>query len=265
MLSAKRVFKLHSHNAILKVLAGFGRSLNRLYENRNHDIYSNGELTILRKISGLNPTVIIDGGANTGEYSLLANQYNHDCKIYSFEPVEETFQCLTENVKKYKNIIPVRKGLYYKNCSCEINVFNSLEHSSIYDIQGLNYKSKQKLEIELVCGDDFMEQNDIDSIDFLKLDIEGAEYDALIGFENSIRNGKIKAIQFEYGYINISTKKLLIDYYNFFEANGYLVGKIFPRTVEFRKYEFKYEDFIGPNFIAVKKSETELIRSLLTK
>jgi hypothetical protein len=67
------------------------------------------------------------------------------------------------------------------------------------------------------------------------------------------------------GYINISTKKLLIDFYSFFEANGYVLGKIFPKTVEFRKYEFKYEDFIGPNFIAVKKAETNLINSLSKK
>ena len=107
-----------------------------------------------------------------------------------------------------------------------------------------------------------MRNQNIASVDFLKLDVEGAEYDALLGFENAIKQGTIKAVQFEYGYINISTKKLLIDYYTFFEANGYVLGKVFPKMVEFRKYHFKYEDFIGPNFIAVKKTETELIKML---
>lgn len=263
MLSAKRLFKQHTHNAFFKVLAGFGRSLNRLYENRNHDLYSNGELRVIRTIAGLKPSVIIDGGANVGKYSLLLNQFNPGCAIYSFEPVDSTFRLLTENVKKYNTIRPVKKGLFRENCSKEINVFRASEHSSVVDIQGLAVGPVEKQTIELVRGDDFMKENDIESVDFLKLDIEGAEYDALIGFENSIRNGKIKAIQFEYGYINISTKKLLIDYYNFFETYGYVVGKIFPKGVEFRKYAFKYEDFLGPNFIAVKKSETALIRSLL--
>ena len=99
-------------------------------------------------------------------------------------------------------------------------------------------------------------------IDFLKLDIEGAEYDALLGFENAFKDGIIKLVQFEYGFINISTKKLLIDYYTFFEANGYILGKVFPKNVEFRNYNVKHEDFIGPNFIAVKKTETELINIL---
>jgi FkbM family methyltransferase len=265
MSAIKRLFKKNSHNTFFKVLAGFGRGLNRLYENRNHDFYSNGELTILKKISSFNPSVIIDGGANVGEYALLINKFNPACKIYSFEPVENTFQELSGNTKGYDNIIAVKKGLFKDNCSKEINIFNSHAHSSIYDLEGLAEKPNQKQTIDLIRGDDFINEHKIDCVDFLKIDIEGAEYDALMGFENSIKNGKIKAIQFEYGYINISTKKLLIDFYNFFEANNYVVGKIFPKTVAFRKYEFKYEDFIGPNFIAVKKTETELINLLSKK
>jgi FkbM family methyltransferase len=262
MSALKRIFKRNSHNSFFKGLAGFGRALNRLYENRNHDIYSNGELTVLKKISKTNPSIIFDGGANVGDYSAMASQTIPNCKIYAFEPVEATFQKLVGNMHHNSSVKPVMKGLFRENTSLEINLYKADEHSSLYDIQGLPEKSNQKQTIKLVRGDDFMQENNIDTIDFLKLDVEGAEYDALQGFEKCIKNGKVKAIQFEYGYINISTKKLLIDFYNFFEANGYVVGKIFPKKVEFRKYNFIYEDFIGPNFIAVKKSETALIESL---
>ena len=262
MSTLKRIFKQNTHNSFFKALAGFGRSLNRLYENRNHDIYSNGEITVLKKIARTNPKLIIDAGANVGDYSILANQIMPACKIYAFEPVEATFEYLQSNIKDLKNVVPIKKGLFKENCELAINLFASNEHSSIYDIEGLPIGSDQQQKIELVRGDDFIKDNQIDSIDFLKLDVEGAEYDALLGFENAIKHGAIKAVQFEYGYINISTKKLLVDYYNFFEANGYIVGKIFPKLVEFRKYHFKYEDFIGPNFIAVKKTETELIKML---
>ena len=262
MSTLKRVFKQNTHNSFFKALAGLGRSLNRLYENRNHDIYSNGEITVLKKIATMNPTLIIDGGANVGDYSVMANQIMPDCKIYAFEPVEATFQHLLSNIKDLKNVVPIKKGLFKENCELSINLFASNEHSSIYDIEGLPQSSNQKQTIALVRGDDFMRNQNIASVDFLKLDVEGAEYDALLGFETAIKNGAIKAVQFEYGYINISTKKLLIDYYTFFEANGYVLGKVFPKIVEFRKYHFKYEDFIGPNFIAVKKTETALIKML---
>jgi FkbM family methyltransferase len=265
MSKLKRFFKRNTHNNFLKALAGFGRVLNRLYENRNHDTYSNGEFTVLKKIVKFNPSVIIDGGANIGSYSLLINQLSPNPRVYSFEPVKSTFEKLKKNVAACNNIIPVEKGLYKENCTKEINIFLSDTHSSLYDIQGLPYESSGKQTIELVSGDDFMKQNNISEIDFLKIDIEGSEYDAILGFDENITKGTIKAIQFEYGYINISTKKLLVDYYNYFESKGYIIGKIFPKIVEFRKYEFKYEDFIGPNFIAVKKTETELINALKRK
>jgi FkbM family methyltransferase len=265
MSGIKRFFKQNSHNTVFKAFAGFGRSLNRFYENRNHDIFSNGEGVVLKKISGTNPSVIIDGGANIGDYSLLINSIIPKAKVYSFEPVEGTFTRLLENVKNIENIKPVKKGLFKENCSSQINLFDSDEHSSLYDIEGLNNKPGKSQRIDLICGDDFLSENKLGLVDFLKLDIEGAEYDALLGFKESIAAGRIKAVQFEYGYINITTKRLLIDYYSYFESNNYIVGKIFPKVVEFRKYDFKYEDFIGPNFIAVKKTETELIKLLANK
>lgn len=264
-MKLKRFFKRNTHNNFFKALAGFGRALNRLYENKNYDIYSNGELTILRKISKLSPSVIIDGGANIGSYSLLANNLNPNTQIYAFEPVKSTFAKLKENTSHRNNIVCIEKGLYRNNCTKEINLFVSDTHSSIIDIQGWKYDSKEKQTIELIRGDDFLKANNIKVVDFLKIDVEGAEYDAILGFEEHIDKGVIKMIQFEYGYINISTKKLLLDFYNYFESKGYLLGKIFPKTVEFRKYEFKYEDFLGPNFIAVKKTETELIKLLMKK
>lgn len=264
-MKVKRIFKRNTHNNFFKTLAGFGRALNRLYENRNHDIYSNGELVILRRISKLNPSVIIDGGANIGSYSLLANEINSNTKIYSFEPVKSTFEKLKENTRHISNIVPIEKGLYKENGSIEINLFASDTHSSIFDIRGLQHNSKNKQTIELISGDNFLKKHKIKEVDFLKVDVEGAEYDAILGFREHIDKGKVKMIQFEYGYINITAKKLLIDFYNYFESKGYMLGKVFPKTVEFRKYEFKHEDFIGPNFIAVKKTETELIKLLMKK
>ena len=98
----------------------------------------------------------------------------------------------------------------------EINLFDSNTHSSIFDINKGMTESNKNTTIELIKGDSFLTDAKIDYVDFLKLDVEGAEYDAIVGFEESLKSGKIRAIQFEYGYINIVTKKLLIDFYNLF-------------------------------------------------
>lgn len=155
MIKAKRFFKRNTHNKFFKVLAGFGRVLNRLYENWNHDIYSNGELTILKKISKFNPSVIIDGGANIGDYSLLVNELNPNTLIYAFEPVKSTFEKLKSNTSHLTNIFPIEKGLFRNNCFKEINIYPSDAHSSVFELQGLQYESTKKQSIELINGDDF--------------------------------------------------------------------------------------------------------------
>lgn len=264
MSKLKVFFRKNSHLPIFEALAGFGRSLNRFYENRNHDIRSNGELVIIQKIQTLNPKIIVDGGANIGKYSQLLRQYTK-ADIHAFEPVADTFRILQNNLNGKPGFHLHQAGLYKENCNREINLFKSNTHSSIYDIQGLNYQSISKAHIQLITGDEFMRNEKLEKIDFLKLDLEGAEYDALTGFHDALSRQAITAIQFEYGYINITTKKLLLDYYQFFEQYGYQIGKIFPKTVEFRRYDFKYEDFLGPNFIAVRKSDLKLIHLLERK
>ncbi|NJN43191.1 MAG: FkbM family methyltransferase [Flammeovirgaceae bacterium] len=246
----------------MKPLAGLGRSLNRLYENRNHDAYSNGEARVLQKLLLSNPKIILDVGANVGQYAEMAHSICAQAKIYSFEPVKATFEILSKKMSGNEQVMCIKKGLYKESRKVKINIYPGSEHSSFHDIKGVSYEVVQQEEIETTTGDQFMKEMDIEKVDLLKLDVEGAEMDALLGFSVALASQKIRLVQFEYGYINITSKVLLADYYDFFEKYGYRIGKIYPKSVEFKKYEHKHEDFIGPNFLAVHKDDTELIRLL---
>ena len=256
----KRLFKRNTHNLLFKALAGFGRSMNRFYENRNHDVFSNGEYTVLKKLRKIEPKVIFDVGANIGNYAELIIKTNPTAQILCFEPVHKTFSILKKNLSHHANKITfVQKGLFKENTTREINLYPENEHASLFDIKGLDYKIVEKEMIDLVSCDSFMNQEQFGGVDFIKLDLEGGEMDALHGMQNALTNGKIRAIQFEYGYINTTTKNLLVDYYDFFKKYDYILGKIYPKSVEFRDYKHKHEDFIGPNFIALHKDDSELI------
>jgi len=260
----KRLFKNNTHNLLFKLIAGVGTNVNRLYENRNHDALSNGELTVLKKLSKVHPNIIFDVGANKGHYAKLILDTNPDAHIYCFEPVNDTYAILERSFGDQvpSNVTLIKKGLYKVNSDFEINIFPSNEHASLFDLRGINYSYIRKEKIDLVSLDSFAENHRIGSIDFVKLDLEGAEMDALLGMKNALSMKKIRAIQFEYGYINVTTRNLLADYYDFFKKYDYVIGKIYPKTVEFRDYRIKHEDFIGPNYIAVRKDDSELIRLL---
>jgi len=262
----KRLFKANTRNFFFKALAGFGRSIYRFYENRNHDIFSNGEVYVLKQLSHLNPKIILDVGANIGNWGREAAHLCQSATIYCFEPVPATFDKLNSMIQSehIANIKTIMKGIYSKTTNIQINQFiSSDEHASLYDVKGAGYITSEATLIDLINGDEFLNAEKFDFVDFVKLDIEGAEMDALQGFVKSIKKRKIRMIQFEYGYINITTKNLLLDYYEFFEEYGYILGKLYPKHVEFRKYSFKDEDFIGPNYIAIRNDDDEL-KALLT-
>jgi len=259
----KRLFKRNTHNLLFKYLAGCGRSINRMYENSEHNMHYNGELELIKKLGTLEPKVIIDAGANKGMYATYLAEHCPTAQIYAFEPVGSTFDILQDGLAQYAHVQCIQQGLFSESCKKEINIFNSDTHASLVEIQGLNQNFDKKEEIQLIKGAEFIAEKGIEEIDFIKMDIEGAEYEAMMGFEELIKAQKIRMIQFEYGYINITTKVLLLDFYRFFKQKGYIIGKIFPKSVEFRKYEFKYENFLGSNYVAIREDDSELKDLLL--
>jgi hypothetical protein len=111
-------------------------------------------------------------------------------------------------------------------------------------------------------GDDYCATHGIDHIDFLKLDVEGAELLALRGFRQMLGAGQIDVIQFEYGSVNILPRVLLKDIVEFLTEHGYVVGKVYPTYIDYKPYELKDEDFLGPNYLAIRQGCDDL-RALL--
>lgn len=262
MLAIKRLFKRNTHNLFFKLLSTAGRSINRFYENRNHDIQSNGEEWLIKQISKIHPALIFDVGANIGKYCLLAKKHNPTTQVVCFEPVKSTFLKLKSIVDTLANVTLVNAGLFDENKKITINIYPSHTHASVFNLKAVPYECTGKEEIGLISGDDYVNDHKIEFIDLLKLDVEGAELNVIKGFKNALAQKKIRIIQFEYGYINVTTKNLLVDYYEYLTQFGYIIGKLYPKKVEFRGYQHKHEDFIGPNMIAIAGDDVELKKLL---
>lgn len=253
------------HSQLFQIIAQKCTKYLSFYENSNYNQYSNGESFVLKTIADLfnkeEQICLFDVGANQGYYSLMANEILKNTQIHSFEIISKTVDKLKENTKEYKNIYINDFGLSDKNEKIEVFYYPEADTlSTIYEYpHGLN---KLKMMGKTITGDEYIEKNSITNINFLKIDVEGSENLVLDGFIKSFQQRKIDIVQFEYGKINILTHYLLLDFYNFFSEKDYVVGKIYPNYVDFRDYSLDDENFIGPNYLAIKKEKKDYIEAL---
>jgi len=137
---------------------------------------------------------VIDIGANIGYYTLLlAKLVGPKGKVISFEPDPTSFKILKKNIKanNFKNIVPENKAIADKNR--EINFYISKKDTRFHQIFD-NPDNKKILRIRAITLDQYLKKFS-GRIDFVKIDIEGAEPLALQGMEKTIKkNRNIKII-----------------------------------------------------------------------
>jgi len=195
-----------------------------------------------------NPSVIIDAGANIGSVSLDLNFWFPDADIYAFEPVKETFDILTKNTAAKNKIHPVYKGLGTKNE--KINIFLSWENTiNSLKITEVNQGIMGSEEVHIIRLDEFLQQERLTTIDILKIDVEGFEFEVLEGCGTLI-NDNIKCIYLEVGYTREPTKVYFSDVEIFMENNGFELCGIY----ETKRNAFSKHQLWFSNHLYIKKA-----------
>jgi FkbM family methyltransferase len=101
--------------------------------------------------------------------------------------------------------------------------------------------------------DDIIEEHELSAIDFVKIDVEGAELLVLKGAEASLRCGRIKAISFEFGSGNVNSRTFFRDFWDFLRGYGFCIARILPggQILKIESYDEDLEYFRGStNYVA---------------
>ena len=130
--------------------------------------------------------IAIDCGANVGE--ITCRLAKTGAQVYAFEPNPYAFAKLTERVRNFKNVVCYNSGVWDKNTTVPLYFHQEAKHddefwsfgSSIVQ-EKINIDKSHFVNVELIDLIEFIEGLK-KPVDFLKMDIEGAEIEVLEKF-----------------------------------------------------------------------------------
>lgn len=146
------------------------------------------EVYKLRK--SLQAKTIVDVGANVGLFSIYALLKTPKAKIYAIEADPVVFQELSKNFQanKLTNKIQIF-NLAMTSTPGKIILYRAAHSgwSSLFD--DLGAKAGLRVEVDATNLSLFCKKYNLEKIDYLKVDIEGAEYDFILGDRDFFHNG----------------------------------------------------------------------------
>ncbi|MDP4286114.1 MAG: FkbM family methyltransferase [Bacteroidota bacterium] len=179
--------------------------------------------------------IVFDVGANIGELTLLfSSAVGKRGQVHSFEPTPETFNKLSTIIKiaNKKNVRLNNKAVAQHKGNADFNVYEE-EYSSWntfakrpLENYGIKIAPPLSIVVPVISIDDYCRENFIESIDLLKIDVEGAELNVLKGAERMFQEKKISQCVFEFGQTIFDMGNTITEFEDFFKLKGYKVYNV---------------------------------------
>ena len=165
-----------------------------------------------------NDAVVFDIGAFKGDTAyFFSKKCSNKARIYAFEPDENNYKILLKIKDKYKLNNVITKNILLSNAEKEIDFISMIENTPT-------------IKKNAITIDKFVEENNIEKIDYIKMDVEGAEKNILEGAIKTIKKFKPSlAIAIYHG-----GKLFMEDFYNI---------PIFIKNVINEDYEYYIRTF----------------------
>ena len=193
------------------------------------------QMDIFRALINEGDTVI-ELGAHIGYISVYFSQLaGPSGKVYVFEPGVNNLPYTRANLghSRIKNIELIEKAVSNENGTATFYLENitGQSNSLVKDyrvtkkIQSKTFTELQKnsVEVETIKLDDFLSQRNINRVDFVKIDIEGAEYLAIQGMKETLARFKPKMM------IEVTENHEAL--FNLLKANNYIIVDEFSQLV----------------------------------
>lgn len=208
-------------------------------------------------ILGIKNPVAIDAGANLGDWTAKLLECLPDSIIYTFEPSKLAFEKLQSRFSTDHRVSNINLALGKESTSSILYADKSgsgLGSLTKRRVEHFNIEFKHQEKVETKTLDSWLDESQVAvSPNILKMDVEGHEYDLLLGATQSLKN--IKIVQFEFGGCNIDTRTFFQDFWYFFKNLNFEIYRLSPsKLILIEKYSECEESFRATNYFAVRSN-----------
>ena len=222
---------------------------------------SNGEdmvQTIALRTAASRAT-IFDVGANVGDWTAALREISANLQIrahiHAFEPCRETFAQLSQRTGDWADVSLVNKACSRRAGSAMMHVYGSGFGTNSLSEPIDDYRAVSE-EVRVTTVDLYCKTNGIETIDLLKIDAEGHDFEVIAGTSEMLDRHAIRILQFEYNHRWMGSRNYLRDVFSFLTPRGYMIGKLSGPHVEFYPYwRWELETYTEGNYIACSEHD----------
>jgi FkbM family methyltransferase len=175
--------------------------------------------------------VVLDVGANRGDYARKVRELAPDARVFAFEPHPVTFPHLLAAARD--------GGFTAVNAACgeepgTLTLYDyagsdtGTQHASLYRgvIEELHAGRATGVDVRVVTVDAFIAEHGIERVRLLKVDTEGHEAGVLRGARGAIAAGRVELVQFEFNAMNVTSRTFFKDFLGLLP--GYRFYRLLP-------------------------------------
>jgi FkbM family methyltransferase len=148
--------------------------------------------------------VLFDVGANVGWFTTQFLKAYADCECYLFEPVTANFEEIRTTLGRFPETNPFPRTKCFRvamGLRAEPSRVTAVPGVTVNKIVGDRPSLEPVEDVDIITGDAFCAEHQIDRISFLKIDTEGYDLKVLLGFAGMLSQERVDFVQVEAGLI----------------------------------------------------------------
>ena len=180
--------------------------------NVSDEIFNQKEY-VYKEISVQPNDVVVDLGANIGLFAAYSVSKGAR-KVYSVEPYQPYIEMMDDNLKSLKQkvqIVPYAISDENGVSQIVVNYDDNTILSDVYSDRNWEIEVDTKYEIKTIDFDTLLTKYDITTINYLKVDIEGSEYQLFNSIDENVLKSRVEKIAIEYHWSYNNESQSIID------------------------------------------------------